>query len=600
MTESYARVIIDIDAPHLDTDFDYRVPSDLEGAVAVGSLVKVRFRGRLVNAYVVELRTSTDFSGRILPITRVVSPLPVLSPGLIATVTYLANRYCASRSQILSFIMPRRVASVDKQLADRIVRAKENGEGVFASHLSPAPPEHSVRTCLPGAQRSDIFALAQNQVALGHTAIILAPTAAASEAIAEDLSQDDSLRVGHVDSDDGPTRRYRTYLQALLGDFDVLVGTRSAVWTPLPRLGSIIIWDDGDDRYVEQRAPRFGALDVAVARAHVEGLSLASLAFARSVKSQMLVESGWAQEAGPEPALVRSVVPRLRSFDTYAAQREGATGRTLLPDAAFRLLREGLENGPVLVQVPGAGYIVQTDDRTRIGSDRIGEELANAFVGTPVQVSSSSAGIVRDVPGVPAIIVATAGAEPTAEDGYAAVIITGATGLAYSEGMDSLPEAQRRWMGALALAKRAAPALLVGEVPKDLWDSLVLWRPQILASSVLRERFSLGFPPARWVVAIMGAPSSVTTMKQAAEGALGPARFHLPGEPYADLALLGEMELVDEKGEDPALRIIMSVAPRNITVLMESLGDARRALSQRGAALTQVEVNPKTLAPTPR
>ncbi len=599
MGEQFARVIVDIDAPHLDEDFDYRIPHDLAENVFVGSLVKVRFRGRLVDAYVTEIREESDFQGRILPITRVVVPMPIITRDVLKTVAYVATRYCASRSQILSFIVPRRVAAVEKQLATRIQEARDRGEGVFAA---PADTEKGVRvvqTCLPGEPAGAISALVQGQMEAEQTTIVLAPTAHSSEVLAGTLEEVPGIRVGHIDADQGPTKRYRTYLRGLLGDFDVLVGTRSAVWTPLPRLGGIVIWDDGDDRYVEQRAPRFEALDICVARSHVEGVSLASLAYSRSVKSQALVNAKWAEEVVPDPQQVRSSVPRLQSFDAYAAQREGPTGSTRLPDAAFRLIRKGLEEGSVLIQVPAAGYITEEDERRRIGSDRIGEELAAAFSTTPVVVSSSTAGVVREVPDGKQIIVATAGAEPAIPGGYAAVIITGAAGLAYGEQLDTLTEAIRRWMGALALERPTGPAMIVGEVPPLLWDSLVLWRPQKLSADVLAERHELGFPPARWVVAIEGVNASVHAMMGAAQHVLGRAQFHMPGEPYSDLALIGEGSVPGEKGGPPKLRVTVSVAPRNIQVLMVALGKARRQLSREGSVLPQVDVNPRSLAPSP-
>lgn len=599
MGEQFARVIVDIDAPHLDEDFDYRIPESLARDVFVGSLVKVRFRGRLVDAYVVDIRDDSDFQGRILPITRVVVAMPLVTREILKTVTYIATRYCASRSQILSFIVPRRVAAVEKQLAPRIEESRERGEGVFAPPSALVPGARVVQTCLPGEPAGAISALVQSQMETGQTTIVLAPTAHSSEVLATSLEGTPGVRVGHIDADQGPTKRYRTYLRSLLGDFDVLVGTRSAVWTPMPMLGGIVIWDDGDDRYVEQRAPRFEALDVCVARSHVEGVSLASLAYARSVKAQALVNAKWAEDVVPSPQQVRQSVPRLQSFDAYAAQREGPTGSTRLPDAAFRLIRAGLETGSVLIQVPAAGYITEEEDRRRVGSDRIGQELAAAFAKARVVVSSSTAGVVREVQGGQQIVVATAGAEPTTPGGYAAVIITGAASLAYGERLDTLTEAMRRWMGALALGRPTGPALIVGEVPPVLWDSLVLWRPQKLSEDVLSERQELGFPPARWVVAIEGARASVEVMVAQAQRALGQAQFHMPGEPYSDLALIGEATVPGENGDAPRLRVTVSVAPRNIQVLMGALGEARRALSRQGSNLPQVDVNPRTLAPWP-
>ncbi|WP_217349651.1 hypothetical protein [Herbaspirillum sp. VT-16-41] len=44
-------------------------------------------------------------------------------------------------------------------------------------------------------------------------------------------------------------------------------------------------------------------------------------------------------------------------MDEYLREREGPSGRSRLPREALRVIRTGLEQGPVLVQVPRSGYV---------------------------------------------------------------------------------------------------------------------------------------------------------------------------------------------------------------------------------------------------
>ena len=300
-----AQVIVDIDAPHLDEPYDYAVPTEFRDTVRVGSQVQVRFGRRRVSGYVVGLSASSSFSGKLAPILRVVTPLPVLSKALLETINYLSLRYCATRSQLLSFVVPTRRARVEKSFEDAIATARSAREGIFqepaTALLPPSQVERKVITALPGDRQKMLTNLVSEIAALGATALVLAPTAASSQQICGELEQSPGLRVGHIDAEQSADRRYRVYLQALLGRFDVLVGSRSAVWTPLPNLHTIVIWDDGDDRYREQRAPRLDALDVAVARSHVEHVALVCLSYARSIKAQALVETGWARSRRRRP-----------------------------------------------------------------------------------------------------------------------------------------------------------------------------------------------------------------------------------------------------------------------------------------------------------
>ena len=77
-----ARVVVDSPLPHLDRLFDYDVPAELADAVVVGCRVKVRFAGRLVDAFVIDLVEESDHKGKLAPLTKVVSSEPVVAPAI--------------------------------------------------------------------------------------------------------------------------------------------------------------------------------------------------------------------------------------------------------------------------------------------------------------------------------------------------------------------------------------------------------------------------------------------------------------------------------------------------------------------------------------
>jgi primosomal protein N' (replication factor Y) len=74
-----------------------------------------------------------------------------------------------------------------------------------------------------------------------------------------------TLNVSHSGLADGA--RARAYAGALSGDTDVLIGTRSALFTPLPNLGLILIDEEHDSAYKNQDGVRFSARDLAIVRA---------------------------------------------------------------------------------------------------------------------------------------------------------------------------------------------------------------------------------------------------------------------------------------------------------------------------------------------
>ena len=593
----YAQVAVDLDVAHLDHPFDYIVPDELVGQVQVGSQAQVRFGRRLTPGFVVGLSAETSHAGRLAPISRVIAPVPVLSEGIIQVAQYLARRYAVSLSQVLSLIVPTRRASVEKEpdIGERSPEAQKWEERQEPSSEAQAP-RRQVTTALPGGALPLVVAAAQAQKRLGRTSTILFPTANQCLVAAEHVSASTGLRVGLSHSEMSAAARYRSYLKMMLGDFDVMIGTRSAIWLPMPKLGGLIIWDDGSDLYRERRTPRFDVLDVGVARSHVEGLDLLVAGYARSVKSQYLVNEGWAHSTTPSKDAVWETIPKIRFFGEEEAKDEGAAGSTRLPNAAYQVIREGLAAGPVLVQVTAKGHTTLVGDedegestRVRVGADRIGEELAQAFPKASVTVSSSTSGVKPTLDAEHQIVVATGGAEPLVPTGYAAVVITGASGTAFRPGMDSKVDALRRWMGALALGAPRCAALLVGQIPEDLRAALSKWDPTLVASEVLAERELLGFPPTRWVVAVTGTAESVDEVLSVVQQAFGEATVSLPGEARGPLTLVGKVDVEEN------VRLVLSVANSDSPKLMTCLTKLRKEYSKARRPLFSVHVNPSDL-----
>ncbi len=201
----------------------------------------------------------------------------------------------------------------------------------------------------------------------------------------------------------------------------------------------------------------------------------------RSTELQRLVEMQWAVPIEAPRTTVRSTVPRvLNTADSFEQERDPLARIARLPGAAWRAAKEGLERGPVLVQVARAGYAPSWCARravnlpaatpargrwrspaarpcrhaagaprrlpqwrcthcsgTRLrrgaaGVMRTAEELGRAFPGKAV-VTSSGEHIKATVPDAPALVVATVGAEPVAPNGYAAALLLDGNSLSAGE-----------------------------------------------------------------------------------------------------------------------------------------------------------------------
>ncbi|HTM83639.1 MAG TPA: primosome assembly protein PriA, partial [Mycobacterium sp.] len=102
-----------LSVPHLDREFDYLVSPEQSEHARPGVRVRVRFHGRLVDAFVWERRADTDHPGKLGRLERVISAEPVLTDEIRRLVEAVAARYAGSRSDVLRLAIPPRHARVE-------------------------------------------------------------------------------------------------------------------------------------------------------------------------------------------------------------------------------------------------------------------------------------------------------------------------------------------------------------------------------------------------------------------------------------------------------------------------------------------------------
>ncbi|MCZ4079710.1 primosomal protein N' [Rhodococcus sp. H36-A4] len=368
-----ARVLPLLPLAHLDREFDYLVPAEFADSAQPGVRVRIRFAGRLVDGYVVERVESSDHTGKLRWLDRVVSSERVLTPEISALVTAVAARYAGTRADVLRLAVPPRHAKVEEEPSGDmpVVVAPTIDSSAWSSYihgeafldaLRASRSPRAVWQALPGedwAQR--IAELACVTAANGRSVVVVVPdqrdldrVASACEAVAG------SDAVIALSAGLGPAKRYRRWLAALRRDVSIVVGTRSAVFAPARNLGLLLMWDDGDDGYAEPRSPYPHAREVALLRAHECGCAVVLAGHARTAEAEALVDSGWAHDLLAPREVVRARQPHVVALadSDHALARDPGARAARLPAIAFEAARTALAADlAVLVQVPRGGYV---------------------------------------------------------------------------------------------------------------------------------------------------------------------------------------------------------------------------------------------------
>lgn len=656
---------VDIPLSHLDRPFDYAVTADQAAVAVPGARVRLRFAGRLRDGFILDRLATADHEGTLSPLFKIVSSEPVLTPEIASLIRKVADHYAGTFADVMRLAVPPRHAA--SELADRATAPHELPDDHPASPLVDYPTGAAFLAALrdgrhpralwqvtPSATPSGDWALGLASAARvcaesGRGAVIVVPDQADLDRLREVCAQLlGAAGFAVLVAEAGPAARYRAFLSARRGAVRVVIGNRAAAYAPVHDLGLVALWDDGDDLLAEQRAPYPHTRDVLALRAAEAQAGVLFASYARTAELQSWLERGWLHDIAADRVSVRHAAPRVRvtADSDLALQRDPAARGARLPHEVFDMMRATLPQGPVLVQVPRAGYLVALvcqecrepmrcefcggptrvqaggsaevaaaratcgwcgrpqvrwecpicgSRRVRapiVGAERTAEELGKAFPLTPVRHSIGGKRL-DTVAYSSAIVVATPGAEPPAEGGYAGAVLLDTGLLLLRQDLRAAEEAFRRWLNVVALVRSGADGgsvIAVGESSRRALQALVRVDPGGFAARELSERAAAHFPPAVTLITVEGPHEALQEFASLVEPAapveiLGPVDVDPGGPPPADSASVIQRLM---------LRAPLGAGAQLVRAAKETA--AIRSARKSSSGPLRIRVNPVTLS----
>jgi primosomal protein N' (replication factor Y) len=532
-------VCISVPKLALDRPFSYLLPDDLEAGT--GSLVSVPFHGQTIDGWIVGPATA-PLDAHLLPVRKVRSPVRFFDRPVLELLRWVSERYITPLSVVIERSHPPRIAGEEKAAAAPQVDAPVDTRGPSGGSLLKryggadrllAPEAITWLRPLPTEEADACVAAVGACVAAGRRAIVLVPEADpfphTGRAILDAVGDRAVAFVGGE-----PRHRYRTWLQIQRGRYDVVVGTRPAVFAPLPDLGLIWISREVHPGHREDRAPYYHVREVAAARARIEGSACVLSSLAPSVETAVACRSGSSLVARPDRAVERAAAPLVESASPQAEDRSPRLARLLktVKSAALIVSRRGYGVARVCRSCgePAAcsacgGTVVEAGGQTRCsvcaavaacancGARRFGvepggvervAEWASHLSAAPVVLATEGA---APQPGT--ITVGTAASvKDTGTLGLELVAVLDADRALARAGIHAREQALATWMEASAWTRpRAAGGRVVVQTRRPAHpaiQALVRWEPVpfLLSEGVRREE--AGFPPGYGVFRVMG------------------------------------------------------------------------------------------------
>jgi primosomal protein N' (replication factor Y) len=533
----------------VDRPFTYLLEDD-QGA-GTGSLVTVPFHRRNVKGWV--LGPTTDVpDGRLLPVRKVHSPVRFFDERMLPLLQWMSERYIAPLATVIERSYPPRVVGEELKGDGAAVHAATPARSRFAHRSRGAAPEVLARyggqellqtgtttwlRPLPDDEQAVCVEAVAACLATGKQALVLVPEAEPLPGTAQEVLDEFGDRaVAFLGGD--ARDRYRVWLDIKERRFDVVVGTRPAVFAPLGDLGLIWISREVHPGHREERSPYYHVREVAMARARLEGAACVLASFAPSVDSVVAAEGGAVSVARPHRSLEKAAAPLVETVTPQAEDRSPRLSALLkrARSAALIVSRRGYGvarvcrscgepaacakcRGPLVVQrgktvcrVCGTEGVCANCGGRSFGVERGGTERVAEWASrtTPTPVALADAGDEqRALPRPEAVIVGTAAAVkdvgPLRLD---LVAILDADRALARAGIHAGEQALATWMEAAAWARPRAEGgrvVLHSRRPAHpAIQAMVRWEPVPFLLAQARSRIEAGFAPGQAIFRITG------------------------------------------------------------------------------------------------
>ncbi len=260
---AYADILINIKTSKQDF-FTYSIPADILPYINIGSVVEVNFRNKKVVGIVIKLKKRTKglAEKKIKPIVRVIDSRPIIDQDRLKTAQWASNYYFSSLGKVLFALLPqpaRREGEKEFIKKSKAVKKTNKNSKVYLLNLG-------------FKQRVEAYIkLIKRNKKKGGQTILLLPNIH-SPKTKYLLSKLDNYQIYH--SSLNRTEKYKIWKRGQTGKTNLIIGTRQALFLPLPNLKLVIIDQSTESLYKNQQEPFLDYRDLAVKLAQNTDASL--------------------------------------------------------------------------------------------------------------------------------------------------------------------------------------------------------------------------------------------------------------------------------------------------------------------------------------
>jgi len=272
----------------LRRSFDYLPPENFKSELSEGSRVKVPFGKRELVGLIIDASAESEFAiADLKRIIEVIDQEPVFDPAMMKLFKWAAAYYHYPLGQVIYNALPTRIRQgkaltfknndadgeqqkITKELKPQLRLNKEQKQ-VKTSILKKGNNFHCfLLEGVTGSGKTEVYLqLIAEKIQAGLQVIMLVPEISLTPQTIQNFQNRFTEKIVAIHSGLTDKERFIAWADARLGKADIIIGTRSAIFTPLLRPGLIIIDEEHDASYKQQEGFRYSARDLAIYRAQL-------------------------------------------------------------------------------------------------------------------------------------------------------------------------------------------------------------------------------------------------------------------------------------------------------------------------------------------
>jgi len=339
----------------LRRSFDYALPTDRETVPAVlepGIRIRVPFGNRELTGILLEVSDTTTVSAdKLKPAITILDQQSLIPGHLLKLWLWAARYYQHPVGDALHTLMPtglrgKAQADIKRRKSDETLTAAAeldhpDREGELTDEQQQACDAicaaHGRFQCflldgVTGSGKTEIYLQTiSDALRRSRQVLVLVPEISLTpQTLARFRQRFPHKTIAIMHSGLTPRQRLNAWLAAAHGDADIIIGTRSAIFTPLARPGLLVIDEEHDSSFKQQDGFRYSARDLGVIRAQSEGIPIVLGSATPSLESLHNANSGRYQHLRLTRRPGNARLPVTRLIDTSQQMLEDGFSPELL------------------------------------------------------------------------------------------------------------------------------------------------------------------------------------------------------------------------------------------------------------------------------